>query len=345
MQAKEMKAYLLEDTDRLVKVLESYNFHSIWFASQEEVRCATPTGENRTSVSILLQDELYATCFSDNFSGDIYGLIQHFSELSFIDVLKDINQMFGFSVGARTSRKLDLLKDIRKFKNKSKKIYENEKHDISILDQFINKQHVTMLQEAISPKVLEMFQIRFDPKDSRIVFPHYDWIDSDKIVGIQARSTMSAELCNSLNVPKYINIIKGYKKTLNLYGWNLSKDNIEMSKKLIIFEGEKSTLKHFTHEMGKGYSVSVGSHEISSEQVDFIIKNTMNIDEFEVIIAFDKDVMSNEQFLISECKRFSKYVKTSYVYDTYNILDEKDSPIDKGYKKWIHLLKYRKTVR
>lgn len=340
MQAKEMKAYLLEDTDRLVKVLESYNFHSIWFASQEEVRCATPTGENRTSVSILLQDELYATCFSDNFSGDIYGLIQHFSELSFIDVLKDINQMFGFSVGARTSRKLDLLKDIRKFKNKSKKIYENEKHDISILDQFINKQHVTMLQEAISPKVLEMFQIRFDPKLSRIIIPHFD--DSGEyVVGIQGRHTESAEMCKLLDINRYWNYIKSFRKNFNLFAWCFAKDNVNETKYLILFEGEKSVMKHTTMNYGTVSSVALGSHALSDYQVQKIIKGTN--DDVEIIIAMDNDIEEDE--IKEMCAKFSNFRKTSYIFDQYKILGEKASPVDKGYKKFDFLFRHRRYFK
>ena len=145
-----------------------------------------------------------------------------------------------------------------------------------------------------------------------------------------------------MNISRYTNVIKGFHNTNNLYGWNFAKENVDREKKLIVFEGEKSTLKQATIERGNGYSVAVGGHEISEIQRNFIIKNTS--EDTEIIIAFDKDVMKDEQYLIDTCKRFSRYRKASYVFDEYGVLGEKDSPIDKGMKRWNHLLKFRRAV-
>ena len=92
-----------------------------------------------------------------------------------------------------------------------------------------------------------------------------------------------------------------------------------------------------------GYSVSIGGHEISEMQKNFIIKNTT--EDTEIIIAFDKDIMKDESYLVNHCRMFSKYRKTSYVYDKYNIIGEKDSPIDCGYKRWAYLLKHRINIK
>ena len=49
-----------------------------------------------------------------------------------------------------------------------------------------------------------------------------------------------------------------------------------------------------------------------------------------------------EKYIRAEAKKLMPFKKVSYIYDTYNLLGEKDSPIDKGYKVWKYLLKWRK---
>ena len=58
-----------------------------------------------------------------------------------------------------------------------------------------------------------------------------------------------------------------------------------------------------------------------------------------IIIAFDKDV--EEEHLIATCERFAKFSNVSYIFDKWNLLDEKDSPVDKGYKRWKFLYEHR----
>lgn len=68
----------------------------------------------------------------------------------------------------------------------------------------------------------------------------------------------------------------------------------------------------------------------------------------EIVIAFDKDVFLNEleglDYILSVCEKFKPYRKVSYIPDTYNLLGETDSPIDKGIKIWKGLLSIRKRV-
>lgn len=359
MQASELKEYLYEDIDRIFKTLEHFGFHDVWQNTSEEVRCALPGRENNTSVSVKIQPQLFATSYSDdaNYRGDIFGLIETVADKKFKDIMWEIHNLFGIPMVYKEGKSVDLLKDLRKYKRGYKDSErENVKYTPSVLKNYIHKPHKTLIEEAISPKIVDMFDVCFDPERSRIVFPHYDWEETDKIVGLQGRTTMSSEVAKELNVPKYWNYIP-YIKGINLYGWHLAKDNIKEKKMMIIFEGEKSTLKHFTQERGKGFSVSLGGHEITKEQIKFIINNTS--EDVEIVIAFDKDIMlkqgevdkqnlENNENKLGEleetCRLFSKYRKTSYIYDKFNLLEGKDSPIDRGVKIFSYLLKYRIEV-
>lgn len=360
MQANEIKNYLYEDPERIHQVLEHFEFHSINI-HHDEIRCAVPGGSNKTSVAVKVVPELFATSYSDQLSyrGDLLGLIETSSGKDFGYVMREIHYIFAIPYKS-ANKKVDLLKGLRKYKKRGAKLEdrENVKYTPHKLDEFIHKQHKMMIEEAISPKVLDKFKICFDPRQSRIIIPHFDWIEHDKIVGLVGRHTeKDTDILKELAIPKYFNYIKGYEKTRNLFGYNHSVEHIQENKQIIIFESEKSVMKHHTIEREKGYSVSVGGHEILPVQVEFILKNT-SIDT-EIIIAFDKDIMTNqleqEDINRSEgkqdlgelellCKKFSKFRKTSYIMDKYNLIGEKDSPIDRGIKRWNYLLKHRIEV-
>lgn len=357
MEPKELKEYIYSDEDRLTKVLEAAGFHDIWRNSSNEIRCAVPEGTNRTSVAVKLEPDLFTSIYSTShtYSGDLLGAIQEVRGDGFRDTMLFIHAVLGIANKKEKVEKrhdpLAMLKKLSGGKRKAKRNpKENKKFNRSFLNKYVMLLHKNIIEEGISPKVGKMFDVCYDPELGRIIFPHYDWQEADKIVGIKGRTTLPAEVAEELDVQKYWNYIKGYQKTSNLFGFHLAKNNLENSKMLILFEGEKSVLKEFTYSKGLGCSVALGGHAISEEQVKIIVQNTPM--DCEVVIAFDKDVMMNHQkengdmyigedYLKEEAKKFSGLRKVSYIYDKFNLLGEKSAPIDEGLKKWNHLLKWR----
>lgn len=337
MQASEIKKYISKDEERIITILEFYNFHSIW-SKGSEIRCASPQGDNKTAVSIKV-DGLFATYYSDSspYRGDLIGLCQHVSNEDFKTTLTSFHAILGLpmkkekSLISKEYNPLIRMNNYLKKQQRNRPSEPNELHDISVLSRFTKLTHPDLYKEAILPKVAELFHVGFDPKNNRITFPHFDWKEHDKVVGIQGRIVeMTSEEASLLGVPKYWNYIKGYKKSLNLYGWNFAEENIKKHKKLIIFEAEKSVLKQFSYENGEGFSVAVGGHEISKEQVNFIIEHTPA--DCEIIIAFDRDVVKDKDYMTECCKMFANSRDTSYLFFGGKVFGEKDSPIDKGYK-------------
>lgn len=349
MKIKELKKYIF-DNSKIEDILHYYKFHDLW-RNGDEIRCAPPNGENKTSISVRENEMLFAMHYSNSepFKGDLFGLVQLITGRSFKNVLLDVHALLGLSFGGRAVQddKIDLLSGIRKYKSQSYKLEKNKLYDDSFLNKFVKMPHADLFKEAILPSVAKKFNICYDPKQDRIVFPHYDWIHHDKIVGAQGRITgLTTQQANDLGVAKYWNYIKGYKKSMNLYGWNNTCKNVEKSKQLILFEAEKSTLKHYSYLGGEGYAVSLGGHEISDQQVAFIVNNTPQ--DCEIIIAFDKDIMVKDRdYLISCAKKFSKYRKSSYIFDKIDngkILKDKDSPIDNGFLVFKYLLESRTYI-
>lgn len=344
MEVGELKKYISEDINRLTLILQQYGCHDIWRVSEDEVRCAIPEHNNRTGMQIKLNESLYTAIYEMEYHGDLIGALQLLSNTSFKEVVLFLSALFGLN-----SNKPKLIKDPLKLNGINdlmENIYDtsdtkNKEYNANILHDYLPFPHISLLQEGISPQVARSFRISYDPRKDRIIFPHFDWVDNDKIVGIKGRTILDKTTMDLLGVPKYWNYIKGYKKTHNLYGFGNAKDNLNKSKQLILFEGEKSVLKQFTLKNGKGYSVAVGGHTISQLQADFIVQNTPN--DCEIIIAFDKDV-DDIGYLESECEKFKPLKKVSYVIDEDNKLNEKDAPIDAHPYYWEWLLKNRKEV-
>lgn len=360
MDAQGIKDYLLEDIERIKKLLEAVGCHKIWETGNgKELRCASPFGDNHTAVSVNTET-LYCRYYSEaeTVRGDIFVLIQHFRKESFSETLRFVKSVFGLATRGKfvKEEKKDPLEIFKKIRKQTKPVANlNEvyipKFGLEVLDEFIMIPHINLFYEGIMPQTSELFKVGYDPKLDRIIFPHFHYDDVNSIVGITGRTTRSKEEIKELLIPKYYNYIKGYKKTQNLYGFSHSKPYIEKNGMIIIFEAEKSVLKNWTQTRNQGFSVSVGGHEISQMQAQIILQNTSS--DVEVVIAFDKDIMAmkdnddnliGEEFLVNTCKMFSRYRKTSYIYDIDNILGEKDAPIDRGYKIFHHLLKHRKVV-
>lgn len=356
LDIKDMKKILSEDTSKIEKLLEYFGFHSFNY-HDGNLRCALPDGDNITSVSIYLDETLYGVIYTrGSFKGDIFHIIHEATGRTLKDILKITSALFGFSRGLTLSSYVShnevvgaIMADIPLAKKKVYEEKENELYPEDKLNNYIRAVHVDLIQEGISPTVAKRFGISYDPQNNRILFPHFDWYDTDKIAGIQGRIIgLSSEECDLLGVPKYWNYIKGYFKTRNLYGWGQAKEEVMKRNQLIIFEAEKSVLKHFTFCKGKGFSVALGSHELSKEQIKFIVNNTNP--DCEIIFGFDKDIMTNEverKKAMEMMKKMALFRKVSYMEDPFpnnKLLKEKDSPVDRGYRVYNYLFASRKEI-
>lgn len=361
MNAKEIKNYINQNTDYIHKILEAGGCHDLWVNdSNNEIRGAVPNGNNKTALVVKRGEQLFTTIYDPtyDFSGDIIGALQKLKGISFKDAMSLIHSYLGLSMSGKLSKRrkdpLRLLRPLTQNSHKrNRKIKKNILYDKSQLDKFIPALHKKIIEEGIAPKVARKFNVCYDPKEGRIIFPHYDWVEQDKIVGIKGRTTLDSEVAKELDVPKYWNYIKGYQKTLNLYGYNFSAENINRKKMLILFEAEKSVMKQFTMTRGEGYSVALGGHSISDEQVRFILQHTK--DDVEIVFAYDKDIQMDSKlqngdkhigidYLKAECAKFMGLRKVSYIHDKHNLLSEKSSPIDEEVKKWKYLLKWRTII-
>ena len=82
-------------------------------------------------------------------------------------------------------------------------------------------------------------------------------------------------------------------------------------------------------------SVAVCGSNFTNVQLKLLLKNC---DINEIVIAFDKEynrldsARAQKYFnkLYKICTSYNKYCNFSFIYDRENLLNEKDSPVDKG---------------
>lgn len=204
-------------------------------------------------------------------------------------------------------------------------------------------------KEKISKESMQKYNIRYDDRENRIIIPHFSM--SGKCVGIRCRNMNKRKLMNGLAkyMPLYFNG-EGYNHALgkNLYGINISKDNIKETGKCIVFEGEKSVLKYDSY-FKKNIAVAICGSNFSSIQKKMLVD--LNVKE--VILALDKEFevygddesKMYEQKLIKQLDNLKDYCKCSYIIDKDNLLDKKDAPIDKGKNILTKLINDRVIVR
>ena len=200
-------------------------------------------------------------------------------------------------------------------------------------------------KEGMTKEVLDYHHICYNPSSQAIVIPHYNI--NGELIGIRERTLIKENEIYGKYRPMYLNkIMYNHPLGFNLYNINFSKDNIKRTKKAIIFEGEKSPLlfaSYFGQE--NDITVAVCGSNLSSYQVDLLL--SLGVEE--IIIAFDKQFqeLGDKEHLgwVKKLKdinkKYSKYVKVSYMFDKWGILGYKNSPIDCGKEKFLELFDKR----
>lgn len=320
---EKLKLYLKENPDKIKRILEYYNYHSITI-NNNEIRFAKIGGDNPSGCRIKLNDNLSATDFTTSYNGDIIGLIKQHTDLSYKEIINTIKTITNKKVNGHYKKEVGIFDD---FFND---IYlpqqeENDEiiYDPSILDQYSKyKWNMRFLNDGILPSSQYKFGIGYDEESNRITLP---WFDIDgNLIGLMGRID-SDEVTNY----KYIPLV-AFEKHKHLYGLYQNKERIKKSKKVYVFEAEKSVLQCDSFDIHD--CVSLGGNQISTMQVEQLLKLGVSeivlcMDEGLIIDAIKRDIQTIKSML------FMRDVKIGVILDKKNKYlpkDSKASPIDFG---------------
>ena len=181
-------------------------------------------------------------------------------------------------------------------------------------------------QEGISRASMDKFQVYYDSFSDRLVYPIRN--PDGKIVNIGGRTLDPAWKEKQLRKYTYF-FPWGELKTL--YGLAENIDSIKKQREIILFEGCKSVLLADTY--GVHNTGAILTSHLNPNQMKLLVGLGCR-----VVFALDKDVSIREDHNI---KRLKQFVNVEYIWDKENLLDDKDSPVDKGKEVWEKLYEGR----
>lgn len=214
-----------------------------------------------------------------------------------------------------------------------------------ILNCFIKFYPSEWLNDGISKETMDKFNISYSSIQNKIIIPHYNL--NGELIGIRGRALNEWEV---ENVGKYMPIqIEGkwysHPLSLNLYGLNITKDNIKKNGICYIFESEKSVMQCNGFQMDN-CAVAVCGSQLNKWQIKILIKECH---PQEIVLCFDKEeIPPAEKYfnkLYKMCSKYKNYANFSFIYDRENLLELKDSPTDKGEEIFQKLLQRRVKIR
>lgn len=340
MTANELIQYII-DNDKVKYTLEELGCHHIKLYTKE-YRAGLPNHLSKNNIAIK-KDTLKIKIFqsdSNIIRGNIFNLIMLIKNLNFPQANKYLHELlnieYKFDFKKYKEKKKEEINDpLFIFKKvKRKNCYVNLEdiniYDNTMLKEYIPLPHIDWIREGIMPWTCDKFKIGYSAYKKRIIIPERYWSGNENdYIGIMGRTIIKEY--EMLDIPKYL-AIKPYSKSLNLYGLQENYKIIQEEGIVNVAESQKSVLKR--HSKNDRTFCAVGCHDISDEQVRILIG--LNVD---IVIQMDKGIDQNH--IRSLCDKFYGIRNISYIWDKYDLLDDKESPADKSNAIYDYLFKYR----
>jgi len=338
----ELKKYIYEN-NKIEYILEQIGCHHIKYHNKGYYTCSNKDGDNKTAINVYNDENLNCVNYTRDIGdkrANLINLVCFNMNLSFVQGIKYLHKLFGLKNDYNKNKKqlqeenkIDPLEIFKKVKRKRNKVNINdiEIYNSEIIEEYEPVLYIDWLKEdGITEFTRKRFNIGYSYKLKRIIIPIRYWAgEEDDYIGIIGRTTVKNY--DLFDIVKYCSI-KKFFKTQNLYGLQENYKSIQDAGYCVIAESEKSVLKR--HSRLDETVIAVGSHNLSEEQVKIIIGINVNI-----IVAYDKDI--SLKHIRSECEKFYGIRNVYYIYDKWELLKEKESPMDLPNKYYNYLIKYK----
>ena len=297
--------------------------------------------DNKRSVQVRVGENL--TCYirsrATGFQGDIFNLVSflHF-DIEISKLQEDLPnakhfvcELFGWSEflkgrkGILVKKKdyTACLKALLGDRKKKIEIKNNPIYSEDIMDEFYYRGnpicHQGWIDEGISTTTQKIYGVGFDLESKRVAFPLRNRFG--QIVGVKGRIMKDEDDPER----KYLYLYRCNNR-YEWFNWYIAHTHIIQHKRVYIFESEKSSMKAF--EYGIYNALSIGASDITPEQA--LMVKQLGID-VEIVLCYDKGIT------IDNIKRQAELFegrKVKAIYDTDDLLQDKNSPIDEGYEKF-----------
>ena len=301
-------------------------------------------------------------CYSgcDNATFDLFELvikvmnIQHHLIYDLNDAIRWVANKLGIS-GHYENIQEESLEDWEYLKNYERiKDLHTEQNEIilesyndSILKNFnYNIKIQPWINENISSEIMLANQIGYYPGGAQITIPHFD--KDNRFIGLRGRTLCATEgeIYGKYRPLKINRTQYNHPLGFNLYGLNKAKQNINIMKKAIVFEAEKSVLKYQSYfSLDSSIAVACCGSSLTNYQIQLLKESGAQ----EIIVAFDKqyeklntdESKKWEKKMIQLYNKYKNDILITFIWDKENLLGYKSSPIDEGVDKFLYLFKER----
>ena len=287
-------------------------------------------------------------CWTECGSQSIFSFLKNYYTAKNIDYdwYTDIYQLIvGCSYFSEDNNSFNSYKSIRN-EYEIKKIRKSlPSYSEGLLNIFIKYYPIEWLNDGITKETMDKFNICYSPTQNKIIIPHYDV--NGKLIGIRGRALDPWEI---ENVGKYMPIqIEGkwysHPLSLNLYGLNITKENIRNTGIAYIGEAEKFVLQLDSFSI-PNCGVAVCGNKLNKFALDILVRECH---PREIVLCFDNEEIDRSfnyfNHLYDICKKYNRYCNFSFIYDKEHLTNLKDSPSDKGQEIFERLLRKRVYVK
>ena len=339
------------------KIFNHYKSHYKYGTDGELIGQTICHNESDGSLKLYYYPESHSFhCYTEcACSFDIYELVQKIEEtrgtkIDFFESLKLVADILGISEdsyrpkirGFGGKNKINDWDFINKYKRRHTKEVSFTPIDENILKIFEPWYPQAWIEEGISPETHYKFDIRFYPETNQTVIPHRD--QNGTLIGIRVRNWR--ETNKNKYMPLYYNNTP-YNHALgfNLYGLYENREAIKRIKKLVIVEGEKSTLKAHSFFGEDNFTISLCGSSMSRYQAELIL----GLGVEKIFIALDKDYKDqpDESYLNRVhkiAKHFHNKANVYHITDTKGKLEYQSCMLDKDKESVIDLMKNDKYL-
>lgn len=325
----DIKERLLQEPEKIVEILEKYNFCHINHKPLE-IRFARDQSGGQ-NISMRLQNNEFANIsdYARNFSGDIFSFIMQERGVDFKSVLQETRKTLGLGDDWSPPKKMMIFGGI--YSNIGKNIKQEIKtYDESILDQYQKRGNLRFLKDHISLETQMKFGLRYSVESQRILIPIRDIFGS--LAGVKSRRNYET---NDQDDPKYLYTLP-CAKTMLLYGAHENYQHLMNADRICIFESEKATLACDSY--GYNSAVSIMGSTLSSEQAKILLGFNAKEYCFMLDEGLPIETTHNNAKLLKSCAAMRECKITFFDWRDSLSVGNKESPTDGGKDNFYYIL-------
>ena len=318
--------------------------------------CHNPINEASSMKLYWYHDNKIFRCYTEcNEAMSIFTLYQKYMALNYYPVsLED-----AVDYVKRSLKHLIVMKPREKRKqfdaNRYKftaRIPQLESYNEHILDCFVHGYRREWLNDGILPRAMDKFGILYSIENDSVIIPQRDI--KGRLIGVRERVFQDWQM----EYGKYHPIKKGgitysYSESFTLYGIYEHKKAIQKRRAAILVEAEKSVLLDDGFYGDNAIAVALCTSHTNKYHIS-LLTDILGVNE--IVLALDKEYIDGQGWrdpkaykyraaLEKICNDYKGHATFSYIWDYENLLNEKDSPYDKGKEVFEYLYKHRVKVK